>query len=458
MGEKLWGGRFKKKLDKEIFEFTKSISFDKRLAFYDIEGSIAHAKMLGKSGIISQKEKELLVEGLKEVKKEILKIKFENEEDIHTLVINLLRKRVGDVADKLHIGRSRNDQVVLDLRLYCRNEVKEIIGRIRKLQISLLERAKKLKALTIPFYTHLKNAQCIIFAHQFLAYLQMLERDKERLKESLERIDIMPLGSGAGRGSTLPLDRFFLAKELGFSCVSENSLDAVSDRDFVIEVLSNLSILGMHLSRICEDLILFSSDEIGFIEGDDAHFTGSSILPHKKNPDPLELIRGYSGKIYGDLISVLVTMKGLPLSYNRDMQLDKPPLFDSVEIIKKSISVLGKIISKIKVNEERLKKASAKEFLFSTDLAEFLVTKGYSWQKAHTLVGKLILESEEKKKPIREMSDKHLKKIIPELNKEIISELLEPLKSVRRIKTYGGSSPAEVTRQLAIWERRLKRD
>jgi len=455
MVKKLWGGRFRKEMDREIFDFTKSISFDKRLAIYDIEGSIAHAKMLGKCRIISTKEKENIVKGLKKIRKNIAKLALEENEDIHTAVINLLRKEIGNLADKLHIGRSRNDQVVLDLRLYCKDEIKEIIKRIRKLQICLLEKAKELKDVTIPFYTHLKNAQCILFAHQILAYLQMLERDKERLNDSLKRIDVLPLGSGAGRGSTLFLDRFFLAKELGFSRVSENSIDSVSDRDFVIELLSDLANLSMHLSRISEDFIIFSTDEFGFVEGDDRHFTGSSMLPHKKNPDPLELIRGYCGKIYGNLISVLVMMKGLPLTYNRDMQLDKPPLFDSIDIVKDSLSVLGKVISKLKLNRENLKKASSYEFLFASDIAEFLVTKGYSWQKAHSSVGRLVLFSLEKRKNIKDMTDHEIKKIIPELDRALLLDLLDPFKSVRRIKTYGGSSPESVNKQIRDWEKRL---
>ncbi|MCM8779153.1 MAG: argininosuccinate lyase [Candidatus Omnitrophica bacterium] len=456
MGKKLWGGRFKKPMDRDILDFTKSISFDKRLAPYDIEGSIAYAQMLGKCKIISKKEKDLLVKGLRSLKERIGRIPLENNEDIHTAVINLLRKEIGKTADKLHLGRSRNDQVVLDLRLYCKDEVKQVIEKIKKLQRSLWERAKDWRGLTIPFYTHLKNAQFILFAHQFLAYIGMLERDKGRLGDVFKRMDIMPLGSGAGRGSGLPLDRFYLAKKLNFSQVSENSLDSVSDRDFVIEFLSTLAILSMHLSRISEDFILFCSDEFGFIEGDDSHFTGSSILPHKKNPDPLELIRGYTGKMYGNLISVLVMMKGLPLSYNRDMQLDKPPLFDSLDIIKDSLNILEKIVSKLKVNKENLKRASSNEFIFATDIAEFLVTQGYSWQEAHNLTGKLVLESIRKKKPLKEMSDKELKKIIPELTQELILDFLDPLKSVRRIKTYGGSGPESVENQIKHWGKILR--
>ncbi|MGE4357027.1 MAG: argininosuccinate lyase [Candidatus Omnitrophota bacterium] len=457
MDKKLWGGRFKKELDKEILNFTKSISFDKRLAFYDIEGSIAHAEMLGKCNIISKREKELLVKGLKRLRDKIALFNLDGYEDIHTAVVDLLRKEIGKTADKLHIGRSRNDQVVLDLRLYCKEEVKQVIEKVKSLQVCLLKGAKKFSdKVTIPSYTHLKNAQCILFSHQLLAYIAMLERDKERFQDLLKRIDIMPLGSGAGRGSTLPLDRFYVAKKLGFSQVSENSIDSVSDRDFVIEILSALSILMMHLSRIAEDFIIFSSDEFGFIEGDDRHYTGSSMLPHKKNPDPLELIRGYTGRIYGNLISVLVMMKGLPLTYNRDMQLDKPPLFDSLDIVKNSILVLEKVLYGVKVNLEKLKKASLNEFIFASDIAEFLVTQGYSWQEAHNLTGKLVLEALENKKTIKEMSEQEIKKIIPQLDKSLIMEMFDPAKSVRRIKSYGGSSPESIRVQIKTWEKKLK--
>ncbi|MCM8784172.1 MAG: argininosuccinate lyase [Candidatus Omnitrophica bacterium] len=454
---KLWGGRFKKDLDRDVFDFTKSIAFDKRLAIYDIEGSIAHAEMLGKCKVISQKEKALLIKGLKSLKNKLTLFNLDKHEDIHTAVVNLLRREIGKIADKLHIGRSRNDQVVLDLRLCCKEEIKEIVKGIKNLQTCFLKGVKKFSdKVTIPSYTHLKNAQCILFSQQLLAYLQMLERDKERLYDALKRVDVMPLGSGAGRGVSFSIDRFYVAKRLGFSRVSENSIDSVSDRDFVIEVLSCLAILMMHLSRIAEDFILFSSDEFGFVEGDDRHYTGSSMLPHKKNPDPLELIRGYSGRVYGNLVSVLVMMKGLPLTYNRDMQLDKPPFFDSVDIVKSSIYILEKVLYGIKVKIEKLKKASMNEFIFASDIAEFLVTKGYSWQEAHDATGRLILESIEKKKPLKEMSEKELKKIIPQLNRNLISELLHPLKSVRRIRSYGGSSPASIKVQIRDWEKRLR--
>lgn len=458
MAKKMWGGRFKIKTDPEIEDFTSSISYDKRLAHYDIKGSIAHAQMLGKCNIISKRESLLLAEGLRSLGKGIDKIKLdEKSEDIHTAITNLLRKKVGRVADKLHTARSRNDQVALDMRMYCKDELKEIMSRIRDLQICFLKGAKKFrKSTTMPSYTHLKNAQCVLFSHQLLAYIEMLQRDKNRLMDARKRVDLMPLGSVANRGSTLSIDRFYIAKCLGFSKVSDNSIDSVSDRDFVIEILSDLAILSMHLSRVAEDFIIFSSDEFGFVEGNDAHYTGSSILPQKKNPDPLELIRGYCGKICGDLISVLVMMKGLPLIYNRDMQLDKPPLFESVEIIKKMLPVLEKVLYGIKIQESRLKKASMNQFIFAADISEYLVGKGYSSQDAHTIVGKLVLYSLDKNKLIKDMSNNELKNFAPELTNGLIRKLINPMESVNRIKSYGGTNPKSVERQITNWERKLR--
>ena len=459
MAKKLWGGRFKKPLDKEILDFTKSITFDKRLALYDIEGSIAHAKMLGKCNIIPRKDSKLLVEGLLSLRKKLNKINFQDkEEDIHSAIANLLYREVGEVADKLHTARSRNDQVALDVRMYCKDEIKEIIEKIQGLQKCFLAGAKKFKeSVTMPSYTHLKNAQCILLSHQLLACIEMFERDKQRLLDCLKRVDVLPLGSVAHRGTTLSIDRSYVAKLLGFSKVSDNSIDSVSDRDFVIEILSNLAILSMHLSRIAEDLIIWSSDEFGFVEGDDAHYTGSSMMPNKKNPDPLELIRGYSGEMYGNLLSVLVMMKGLPLIYNRDMQLDKPPLFSSIDKIKEMLKIMTKILYGIKIKKERMIKASEdNEYIFAADISEYLVTKGYSSRDAHTIAGRIVLYSIEKEIPIKEILDKELKEFAPELNRKVIKKLINPIESIKSVKSYGGTSPKSVELQIATWERKLK--
>lgn len=459
MAKKLWGGRFQKPLDKDTLDFTKSIAFDKRLALYDIEGSIAHAKMLGKCNIIPRKDSKILVKGLLSLRNKLNKIKFDDkEEDVHSAITNLLYKEVGRVTDKLHTSRSRNDQIALDVRMYCKVEIKDIIEEIQSLQRCFLAGAKKFKkSVTMPSYTHLKNAQCILLSHQLLAYIEMLERDKQRLQDSFERVDVMPLGSVAHRGTTLSIDRFYVAKLLGFSKVSDNSIDSVSDRDFVIEILSNLAILSMHLSRISEDFIIWSSDEFGFVEGSDAHYTGSSMMPNKKNPDPLELIRGYAGEMYGNLLSVLVMMKGLPLIYNRDMQLDKPPLFNSIDKIKDMLNILTKVLYGIKVNKERMVGVSqGNEYIYAADISEYLVTKGYPSRGAHDIVGRIVLYSIEKAILIKEISDKKLKEFAPELNRNVIKKLINPFESIKRVKSYGGTSPKSVELQIANWGRKLK--
>ncbi len=459
MAKKLWGGRFTKPMDEEILDFTKSISFDKGLAAYDIDGSIAHAKMLGKCNIIKKSEAATLVRGLQLLKNKLSKGRLkisDNEEDIHTAITNLLRKDIGNVADKLHTARSRNDQIALDVRMYCKDKTKEIIGKIKDLQVCFVRGADKFKkTTTIPSYTHLRRAQCILLSHQLLAYVEMLERDKERLADTYKRVDVMPLGSVANRGSSLAIDRFYVARELNFSKVSDNSIDSVSDRDFLIEVLSDLAILSMHLSRIAEDFIIWSSDEFGFVEGDDAHYTGSSMMPNKKNPDPLELIRGYAGKIYGDLLSVLVLMKGLPLSYNRDMQLDKPPLFESVEKILQMLSILEKVLYGIKISEEKIKTASYSESIFAADISEHLVGLGYSSGQAHRIAGQLLLHSFKTKIPIKLLPDEELKRFAPELNTDTIKKLVDPLQSVKRVRSYGGTNPIQVAKQIKGWAKRL---
>ncbi|MDD5044905.1 MAG: argininosuccinate lyase [Candidatus Omnitrophica bacterium] len=463
MIEKLWGSRFKKEMDPEILGFSSSISYDKKLALYDIEGNIAHAKMLGACNIIPKAESALLVKGLEKLKNKLshgkLAIDETKYEDIHSAINFLLKKEIGNTADKLHTARSRNDQVALDVRMYSKDAITGISGKINDLQICFLKGAKKFsdKAITMPSYTHLKNAQCILLSHQLLAYIEMLERDKERLHDVFKRVDILPLGSVAHRGSTLPIDRFYVAKLLGFSKVSDNSIDSVSDRDFAIELISDLAILSMHLSRIAEDFIIWSSDEFGFVEGDDAHYTGSSMMPNKKNPDPFELIRGYSGKVYGDLVSIMVMMKGLPLTYDRDMQLDKLSLFEAVDTMNKVLPILKKVLYGIKINEEKLKKASLNESIYAADISEYLVTQGYATNNAHKIAGEIILYALSKGRLIKHMSDEELKKFSHKLNKRIVNDLIDPIKSVSRVKSYGGTQPKSVVRQIAKWEKRLRK-
>jgi len=453
----MWGGRFTKDLDEDILKFSSSISYDKELLVYDIIGSIAHAKMLGRCKIIPAQDSVLLVKGLQTLKQKYKRIKLDEKgyEDVHHAVTELLRKEVGDVADKLHVARSRNDQVVLDVRMYCKDAIKTVSEKIKALQICFLTGAKKFGTkTTMPSYTHLKEAQCILLSHQLLAYIEMLERDKERLSDAFRRVDVLPLGSVAHRGTRHDIDRSYVAKLLGFSKVSGNSIDAVSDRDFVIEILSALSILSMHLSRIAEDFIIWSSDEFGFVEGSDAHYTGSSMMPHKKNPDPFELVRGYCGKVYGDLVSVLTMMKGLPLIYDRDMQLDKPALFDAIGIVKDSLTALVKVLDGIKVDEKKLEEASKKEFLFAADISEFLAsTKRYSNLKAHEIAGKIVLESLKTGKSIKELD---CTKFAPELNPKKVKRLLDPMESVKSVRSFGGTSPGSVKKQIDSWQKRLK--
>ncbi len=457
--EKLWGGRFKKKTDPIVEIFTKSIQYDHKLAQYDVLGSIAHAKMLGKCNIITKSEMSKLVKGLEGILKDIEKWKFKFDwkcEDVHTNVQNELEKRIGKTAKKLHTARSRNDQVSLDLRMYCRDSIITIVHMLVDFQKALLKFSKQNRDVIIPGYTHLQRAQPILLAHHILAYMEMLQRDKQRIYSAHAGIwHNSPLGSCALAGTSLPIDRDYTAKLLKFTGVSRNSIDSVSDRDFAIEFLSGMAILAMHLSRLSEDLILWSTSEFYFINIDESFCTGSSIMPQKKNPDVLELIRGGTGKIYGNLISILVMMKGLPLSYNRDMQHDKEPLFDSVDMVKSYLGVMIKLMGNIKVNKERLKRLLDDESLFATDMAEYLVNKGMAFQEAHETVGKLIAYCIRDNKRISDLSLAQLKDFSKRFDKDIY-KLLNPEESVRSKTSYGGTSPVNVKKAIDAWEKELE--
>ncbi|MEK7742009.1 MAG: argininosuccinate lyase, partial [Nitrospirota bacterium] len=371
----------------------ESISFDRRLWKYDIEGSIAHAKMLGKQKIISQKDSSAIINGLKNIAGEIEtgRFRFAVElEDIHMNIEAALIKNIGDAGKKLHTARSRNDQVALDLRLYLRAETKEIISLIKNLQKTLLKAAENNIGVIMPGYTHLQRAQPVLLSHHLLAYVEMLRRDRERFEDSLKRINVLPLGSCALAGTSLPVDRSYVAKLLGFKAIAENSIDAVSDRDFAIEFLTDAGILMMHLSRFAEELILWSTEEFSFIELPDAFTTGSSIMPQKKNPDVAELIRGKSGRIYGNMIALMTVMKGLPLAYNRDMQEDKTPVFDTVDTIKSCLTVLAQMMPQIKFMKERMRDAAGRAYSTATDIAEYLVKKGVPFRQAHEITGKIV--------------------------------------------------------------------
>ncbi|MEA3485260.1 MAG: argininosuccinate lyase, partial [Candidatus Aerophobetes bacterium] len=401
----LWGGRFTEEMDKLARGFTSSIEVDKRLYKYDIMGSIAHVKMLSKCGIIEKEESEAIIQGLKSIEEDIEKGKFdfERKEDIHLAIEEELIRRVGEVGKKVHTARSRNDQIALDERLYLREEIPQVITLIIDLQKGLLELTEKNLEVILPGYTHLQYAQPILLSHYFLAYFWMLERDKGRLKDCYKRVNVMPLGAGALAGTSFPIDRNYVAKLLNFPEITENSLDTVSDRDYIVELLSCLSILMMHLSRLSEDVVLWCSPAFSFIEIADAFTTGSSIMPQKKNPDVAELIRGKTGRVYGSLISILTTMKGLPLSYNRDMQEDKLPLFQSLKTVKASLKIYARMLNTIKINREKMKKEAEKGFFAATDLANYLVKKGVPFREAHEIIGKIVKYCEQKNKSFHDL-------------------------------------------------------
>ncbi|MFN3395321.1 MAG: argininosuccinate lyase [Thermodesulfovibrionales bacterium] len=457
--KKLWAGRFKEKTAKVVESFTESISFDSRLWRYDIEGSIAHAMMLGRQGIITEEEAEAIIRGLREIASEIESGKFEFREeleDIHMNIEHALTEKIGDPGKKLHTARSRNDQIALDIRLYMRSEIIEIISLLSSTQIILLETAEKNINLIMPGYTHMQRAQPVLLSHHLLAYIHMLERDSERLRDCLKRVNVLPLGSCALSGTSLPIDRRYVAELLGFGTISENSIDSVSDRDILLEFLADASILMMHLSRFAEELVLWSTEEFGFITISDAFTTGSSIMPQKKNPDVAELIRGKTGRVYGDLFSLLTTMKGLPLSYNRDMQEDKEPLFDAIDTVKAVLSVLREMIPAIKFNQDKMYKASSSGYTTATDIAEYLVKKGVPFRKAHEVAGKIVLLCIEKGKDLTDLTLKEYRGFSTLIDKDIYS-VLTPEGSIKGKLSYGSTSKKEVMRQIRRLKARLKR-
>lgn len=455
--KKLWGSRFSQKTSSLADKFSSSISFDKKLAVYDVKGSIAHAKMLGKCKIIKTEDAKKIIKGLQRILKQIQSGSFKfnpKAEDIHSNIQDILKKKIGPAADKLHTARSRNDQIALDMKMYCLDEGRRINQLIKDLQKSILGLAKKNKEVIIPAYTHLQPAQVVLLAHHLLAYLEMLERDKSRLIDTSKRTNEMPLGSCALSGTSLGIDRVFVCRELGFDKITANSIDSISDRDFVMETLADITILSVHLSRIAEDLILWSTREFDFIEIDWSFCTGSSIMPHKKNPDILELIRATVGEIHGNLSSVLIMMKGLPLSYNRDMQFDKPPLFNSVDTIKEILIIFNELFKKIKVNKTVIAKKISDESLFSVDIMEYLIKKGVSYRDAHDTVGKMVKQYLDKGRDFSTIDIKEFKKFSKAFGNDV-KKLLNPKTSVSLKKSFGGTSPERVNTQLEIWKRKL---
>jgi len=446
---KLWSGRFAKPTDKTVESFTASIAFDRRLAPYDVAGSIAHARMLGRQGIISSEDAEAIVAGLETIKKELEDDAFpfrEELEDIHMNVEARLQELVGDVAGKLHTARSRNDQVALDLRLFLKDVCMETIDGLVGLQSVLCDLAEKNITVIMPGYTHLQRAQPVLLAHHLLAYFNMLERDKGRFRDCMDRADEMPLGSGALAGVPYPIDREFLAKELGFTRITANSMDAVSDRDFVVEYQSAAALTMVHLSRLAEDVILWNSSEFAFLELDDSHATGSSIMPQKKNPDVAELVRGKTGRVTGNLMAMLMTLKGLPLTYNRDLQEDKEGLFDTVDTLLSSLKVFSGMLATSSFRHKVARAAASQSYLLATDVADYLVSKGLPFREAHAVVGNLVAYAIKGDKALSNLTLDEYHQFSPLFSEDVL--LLSAYTSVTARDVPGGTAPDRVRSAL----------
>ncbi|WP_018932048.1 argininosuccinate lyase [Gracilibacillus lacisalsi] len=454
---KLWGGRFTKPTNELVDEYTASISFDKKLAQYDIQGSLAHVEMLAKCEIIPSEDAETIKKGLKVVAEKIKAGEAElteANEDIHMNVEKLLIDEVGAVGGKLHTGRSRNDQVALDMRLYLRDSLVTLVELLKNLQEALVKQAKANLDTILPGYTHLQRAQPVLFAHHMMAYVSMFERDVERLSDSFKRVNRSPLGAGALAGTTFPIDRHYVAEKLNFDGVVENSLDAVSDRDFVVEFLSNASLAIMHLSRLSEELVQWSSAEFNFIELDDAFCTGSSMMPQKKNPDVAELVRGKTGRVYGNLMGMLTTLKGLPIAYNKDMQEDKEGMFDTMETLKGALALFAPMIETMEVKKENMYAAVAEDFSNATDLADYLVNKDLPFREAHAVVGQVVLHCIQENKYLLDLSLADFQSF-SELINEDIYDVLSPKSVVNARDVVGGTAKNRVKDQIEQAENRL---
>jgi argininosuccinate lyase len=451
-------GRFSKPADKLAARYTASLPYDRRLYQQDITGSIAHAKMLGKQGIITAEEARTIIGGLDSIREEIARGEFEFKpelEDIHMAVESRLIEKVGDVGRKLHTARSRNDQVALDTRLFVIGAIADTIKALRNFQRALLDLAEANKDVIIPGYTHLQVAQPVLLAHHLLAYFEMAERDIARFSDSFKRVDVLPLGSGALAGVAYNIDREFLAKELGFSQVSRNSLDAVADRDFILEYEAGAAICMMHLSRLAEELVMWSSAEFGFVEIDDVYATGSSIMPQKKNPDVAELVRGKTGRVYGHLLALLTTMKGLPLAYNRDMQEDKEGLFDTVDTLLATLEVFAGMVRTLKINPENTHQAAERGYILATDLADYLVIKGEAFRTAHESVAKLVNYAVRKGKSFSELKINEYRRFSPMFDEDVYQISVESSLAARDVS--GGTSPRRVKQALARARRTVGR-
>ena len=457
--KKKWSGRFEKEMSKELVEFNSSISFDKRLAKDDILGSIAHCKMLNQSKILTEKEAKTLIDALKEIEREISDGTFryrKEDEDIHMNIERRLIEIAGETGKKIHSGRSRNDQVALDSRLFTRRGIDEVLKHLQALEIGFLDKAKDHSDFLLPGYTHLQRAQPISLAHHLMAYVEMLERDRNRFQEIRVRVNQMPLGSGALSGSSLPLDRELLAKELDFLGVTKNSMDSVSDRDYIIEFVSAAAICMMHLSRMAEEWILWSTQEFSFLELDESICTGSSMMPQKKNPDLPELVRGKCARVYGNLMTLLSLTKALPLTYNKDLQEDKEPLFDTLDTLKSSLEICKIILEGTTFNQENMQKAVNEPFILATDIAEYLVKKGIPFREAHEIVGKIVRSCIEKKIGLMDLSLEEFKPYSKKFDQDVF-DVLSIEKAIDRKITLGGTSRINIQKAIEEAQNRLNK-
>jgi len=460
MSEKAWNGRFSEKTDRLVEVFTSSINIDKRLYSYDIEGSIAHCRMLARQSIITEEDASLLIQGLGKIKRDIERGEFlfdDSLEDIHMHIESRLFEDTGKVAQKLHTARSRNDQIALDVRMYLRDETLNILKNLVSLRELIVDFAKVYIDTVLPGYTHLQRAQPVLLSHHMMAYYEMFSRDCGRFRDALKRINIMPLGSAALAGTTYPIDREYTAELLGFPEVSANSIDSVSDRDFIIEFLAAASLCMVHLSRISEELVLWSSSEFGFIELPDSFSTGSSIMPQKKNPDVPELVRGKTGRVFGDLIALLSIMKSLPLAYNRDMQEDKGPLFDAVDTLKACVEIYIKMLPNIEIKKETMLGAASRGFLNATDMADYLVAGGIPFRQAHSCIGKIVSYAVNENKELHEMTLKELKPFSSLFKKDVF-DILTTRQMIDRRKSFGGTATENVKAAIKQAEGDIKKE
>ena len=460
MSKKLWGGRFAAGTDSLVEAFTASIQVDRRLYAEDIRGSRAHARMLGRVGVLTETEVEAIVAGLAQVRQEITenRLPFDDAlEDIHMHVESRLTEIIGDVGKKLHTGRSRNDQVATDLRLYIRGRLDDLVQALQHLQKVFIDLAEREVETILPGLTHLQVAQPVSFGHHCMAYVEMFHRDTQRLLDARRRVNVLPLGAAALAGTTFPIDRWDVARQLGFEAVAENSLDAVSDRDFVMEVLSNLAILAVHLSRLSEELILWMSAPFGFIDLPDSFCTGSSIMPQKKNPDVAEIIRGKSGRVIGDLVAILVLMKGQPLAYNRDNQEDKETLFDALDQMRASVEIMGRMLPGLQTRPDVMRAQAERGFATATDLADYLVRKGLPFRDAHAVVGRAVRLAQERNIGLEAMPLADLQALSPRIGQEIYAVLtLEGALAAR--DHLGGTAPRQVQAAILRARERLQRE